>query len=100
MGIIAILKVIETDHFFSLKVLLPQSSWLHFILCRSTTTKKPVGDRDVNGFSCMVKFQKEEENEENSIYLNLGFTPLKVEKRTCYSRGSLYLIDYTDCAIL
>jgi len=36
----------------------------------------------------MVEFQQEGYNQEYSIYLNPGFTPLKVEESTCYSRGS------------
>ena len=61
---------------------------------------KPEAGRDVDCFSCHVKFQQEDDHQEYSIYLNPGFTPLKVEERTCHSRGSLFLIDYTDCAIL
>ena len=57
---------------------------------------KPEDGRDVNGFSCMVKFQQEDDHQEYSIYLNPGFTPLKVEERICNSRGSLDFIDYTD----
>ena len=44
IGIIsAILDINETDRFFSLKLLLSLSSWLHIILCRESFTTKPVG---------------------------------------------------------
>ncbi|XP_020610357.1 netrin receptor UNC5A-like isoform X2 [Orbicella faveolata] len=38
---------------------------------------KPEDGRDVDGFSCIVKFQQEGHIQEYSIYLNPGFTPLK-----------------------
>ena len=46
---------------------------------------KPEDGRDVNGFSCIVKFQQEDgdDDHEYDIYLNPGFTPLRVEKSTC-----------------
>jgi len=47
----------------------------------------------------MVKFQQEDDDQEYSIYLNPGFTPLKVEDPACYGRGNLVLIDYTDWVI-
>ena len=41
---------------------------------------KPEDGLDVNDFSCWVTFQQEGDHEEHQIYLNPGFTPLKVEK--------------------
>ncbi|XP_078343251.1 uncharacterized protein LOC144628987 isoform X2 [Oculina patagonica] len=38
---------------------------------------KPEEGRDVNGFSCIIKFQQEDHPQEYLIYLNPGFTPLK-----------------------
>ncbi|XP_020601650.1 uncharacterized protein LOC110040726 isoform X2 [Orbicella faveolata] len=38
---------------------------------------KPEDGLDVNEFSCWVKFQQEDDDEEHSFYLNPGFTPLK-----------------------
>ena len=49
----------------------------------------------MNGFSCVVKFEQEDDQQEYSIYLNPGFTPLKVKESTCYSIESLNVIDYT-----
>ena len=47
---------------------------------------KPEDGRDVNGFSCMVEFQQEggDDDHKYSIYVNPGFTPLRVEKRGCF----------------
>ena len=50
---------------------------------------KPEDDRDVNEFSCTVKFQQEGDDEEHSFDVYPGFTPLKVEKNTCCSKRSL-----------
>ena len=55
---------------------------------------KPEDGLDVNGFSCWVKFKQEHDDEEHSLYLNPGFTPLKVEKSTFCDRGSLYYYYY------
>ena len=41
---------------------------------------RPEDGRDVNAFSCIVKFQQEDDNEEHSFDLYPGFTPLKVEE--------------------
>ena len=46
---------------------------------------KPEDGRDVNGFCGLVKFQQEDHVEEYSIYLNPGFTPLKVRLSTCFN---------------
>ena len=47
---------------------------------------KPEDGRDVNGFSCLVEFQQEggDDDHKYSIYVNPGFTPLRVEKRSCF----------------
>jgi len=51
---------------------------------------KPENGRDVNEFSCMVKFNQEDDDREYSIYLNPGFTPLKVEESICYSKKKAF----------
>jgi len=41
---------------------------------------KPEDGQEVEGFRCNVKFQQEDDDQEHSIYLNPGFTPLKRQR--------------------
>ena len=53
---------------------------------------KPEDGRNVNGFSGFVNFQQEGQAEEYSIYLNPGFTPLKVSLSTCYNISLSFIL--------
>ena len=58
---------------------------------------KPEEGRDVNAFSCTVKFQQEGNDEEHLFDAHPGFTPLKVEKNTRSSMGSLLMFSFCVC---
>ena len=58
---------------------------------------KPEDGRNVNEFSCTVRFQQEGDDEEHSFDVHPGFTPLKVEKNTRSSTGSLLMFSFCVC---
>ena len=53
----------------------------------------PEDGQDVKSFSCWVKFQQKDADEEHWLYLNPGFTPLKVEKNTFAVREAFNFCD-------
>jgi len=55
---------------------------------------KPEDGRVVKAFSCEVKFQQEDDDQEHSFSVYPGFTPLKVERLICCNSKSLLL--YTE----